>query len=284
MAINSNRVKIVNENYRIYRILSSFIRKFIFIILMLISLSLVYVNSPISNKISNVTMEIVGPFLKGSLTIYDSLADIIFYIPKKISALQNMQEENNNLKTELLNLKNTNRKFQLINDDNIYLKKLLNVVKDQEFTYVSARLLNIVRTPFNNIALIGAGKNHGIKIDQIVTNDIGLIGKIIEVSDNYAKVILIEDHNSRIPVITSITATKGILTGEGNQCKISYIADDNDIESNEEILTSGDGKIYPPGIFVAKVTRVTNKNILVETSNNLADTKFVVVHVLNIEN
>ncbi len=269
--------RILDKHYEFKRILIKFLRKSIVMILMIISLSLVYLSSSFSKKISSINMEIIGPFLIGGSAINDFLAGTLFYIPKKIVTMQNMQEQNEILKNELLKLKIDVRSLQLVTSENQYLKKLLNVVDDEKFDNVSTKLISVVNTPFGSTALIGAGKNHGIEPDQIVTNHIGLIGKIVEISNNYAKIMLTGDYNARIPVVTSITGVKGILVKKKDKNVIAYLPDDHAIQVGEEVLTSGDGKIYPSGIFVAKVKKI-NKDVFVDISNSIAETKFVIVH------
>ncbi len=163
---------------------------------------------------------------------------------------------------------------------NIYLiqsenKELLSVVEEEQYNYVSAKLLSVSLNPFSKTALVSAGVRHGVEVDQIVTNSEGLVGRVIQVSNNYSKIILVNDVNSRIPITTVSSKEKGIMSGYGNGSKILYLPKTHLVQKGEKVITSGYGNIYPYGITVSYVKKANAEKVLVKPVVDLSKTEFV---------
>jgi rod shape-determining protein MreC len=116
-----------------------------------------------------------------------------------------------------------------------------------------------------------------VKLDNIVRGRSGLIGRISEVSENYSTVLLVSDHNSRIPVVASTSKVKGIIARQGDDLKIIHLEEDHNLAVGETVYTSGDGKIFPKGIPVATVVRVENNTAFIETIEQFNKIEFVVI-------
>ena len=96
----------------------------------------------------------------------------------------------------------------------------------------------------------------------------GPVGRINKVFGDYADVTLISDPASSIDVIVPRTGGRGILTGLGRgnsyACKISYLERQNSVTSSastkvqvgDEVVTSGLGASFPPGLVVGKISAV----------------------------
>ncbi len=277
MAILANRTRINNSPYEFIKICLLALKRFLAIGLIVISVKLLYFSSPIS--ISVASLEIVGYFISKGLAVYEEVFEKINFIAQKFDYLRDLEAENIALKLEITRLNQLQSDIQSIQAENLALKKLLTIVKDNEYDYATARLLSVSINPFRKVAIIGAGKNHGIKIDQVVRNNEGLVGRIIEVSDNYSKIMLVNDTNSRIPVITAVSRERGILTGNNEKITINYLQDNCTIKKGEKVVTSGDGKLYPPGIEVATVIKVNGRDVLVKPVTNLYKTDFVTIYL-----
>ena len=129
--------------------------------------------------------------------------------------------------------------------------------------------------PFSKTALLSAGTKNGVEIDQIVTNSEGLVGRVVQVSNNYSKIILVDDINSRIPITTTFSREKGIISGGENGGKILYLPKTHLVQKGEKVITSGYGSIYPYGITVGYIKKVTDEKVLVDLVTDLSKTQFV---------
>nr|WP_253308313.1 rod shape-determining protein MreC [Rickettsia endosymbiont of Ceutorhynchus assimilis] len=272
MAIIANRVRTSSN-------ISEFIKSIVILakrllILFFLTLSLyLFIAAP--KEISNISLEVTGGFLSTGLIIYENIFEYINSISQKLVYFQDLAKKNVELQLEIARLQRMQNNIDSIRAENTALRDLLTVTREEEFEYVTAKLLSVSLNPFSKTALIFAGKNHGIEVDQIVTNAEGLVGRITEVSNNYSKIMLINDVNSRVPITAGSSREKGILAGNGNSSKILYLPDNHLIQKDEKIITSGHGNIYPSGILVGYAGKVTEKEVVVDMAVDLSRTEFV---------
>ncbi|MDC7954583.1 rod shape-determining protein MreC [Fusobacterium simiae] len=199
---------------------------------------------PIQSKVYNVANRAI------------SIKDIIF-------SYEDIIAENENLKKENMELKITEKRNQKIREENERLLKLLemkenNIYKgDLKFARVSFSDINNL----NNKIFIDLGIKDGIKVDMITVYGDYLVGKIVEVHDNYSEVELITNPNSIISAKT-INDILGIARGSDEEDGLLYfqqsIVEDN-LKEGDEIITSGISDIYPEGIKIGKIEQIDNK-------------------------
>ncbi len=105
-------------------------------------------------------------------------------------------------------------------------------------------------------AIINGGKRHGVMPGQPARTADGLVGRVIETGQSAARVLMLTDAASRVPVINRRTGRPAMATGIGTpHLEIRFIAPtDADFVPGDLLVTSGDGGIYPPGIPVARIT------------------------------
>ncbi|XVN41631.1 MAG: rod shape-determining protein MreC [Rickettsia endosymbiont of Argas persicus] len=274
MAILANRVKNSSNSLELFKSILITLKRFFVIFFLGLSLYL-FISAP--KKISSISIEITGSILSTGLVFYENIFESVNSIKQKFIYFQDLEKRNIELELEVARLKHLQSEAELIRAENKALKNLLTVAEEEEFKYVTAKLLSVSFSPFSKTALISAGKKHGVGLDQIVINSQGLVGKIIEVSNNYAKVMLISNANSRIPIKTNSSRENGILAGNNNNSKILYLSDNHLVHQNEEVLTSGHGNTYPAGILVGHVSKVTENDVTVNISADLSKTEFVQV-------
>ena len=167
--------------------------------------------------------------------------------------------------------------------ENKELRKLLKVTDRLEYNYITSRIVGASITPLSSSAVIEAGENNNIKVNNLVINQDGLVGRIINVSNNYSSVMLLSDPNSRVPVITSSSRERGILANQGDETLLIYLSEEHKVEVGELIYTSGDGKIYPYGLLVGKIYKINNDGIFVKLSTNLKTLDFVYIQSISDE-
>lgn len=278
MAILANRRRITVPSTEILRFLFSCFKKFIAFVLIAISLQLLYSTTP-QKKISGIILEMQGSMMYVVFSVCDIVIERINELAQTLNYFKDLESKNAELELEITRLRSMQSMNNSIQYENAEFRKLLPIVQEQNFNCIIARLLSISINAFSQTGVIAAGKNQGVDVDQIVTSAEGLIGKITEVSDNYSKVMLINDFNSRIPVITSISHERGILVG-GKELNMLYLRSDHSINIGESLITSGDGIVYPYGLEVAKVERLKNGNIVARSIIDWSNIGFVVIQKL----
>ena len=199
---------------------------------------------PIQSKVYNVANRAI------------SIKDIIFSYEEIIA-------ENENLKKENMELKIQKERNQKIHEENERLLKLLEMKENSiykgnlKFARVSFSDINNL----NNKIFIDLGSKDGIKTDMIAVYSDYLVGKIVEVHDNYSEVELITNPNSIISAKT-MGDILGIARGSDEEDGSLYfqpsIVEDN-LKDGDEITTSGISDIYPESIKIGKISKIDNK-------------------------
>ncbi len=89
----------------------------------------------------------------------------------------------------------------------------------------------------------------------------GIVGRIVEVYPQYAKVMLIVDRKSGADAMVQRTRVRGILQGKGgNRCSLEFVPKSADVQVGDLVLASGLVGIYPKGLVFGKVTAANKKN------------------------
>ncbi len=231
------------------------------IITVVILILLVMLTNVKSNQvytIGNIVNKLVSPVQQG-----------ITYLKHKISGnntyftdLEQLREENNKLKEENSKLEQAQREYEIIKTENETLKSYLGLTeKYSSYRTVPAYVINKDISNYSKTIVINAGKDDGITENMPVIANDGLVGYVISVTNNTAKVQTIVDSSSSTSSLTSSTRDNMICKGtieESNILKGTYIANDANIIEGDSIETSGMGGIYPKGIHIGTIKEVTN--------------------------
>ena len=188
-------------------------------------------------------------------------------------------------KIELKNLRSNNTLSQIIQNENKELKDLINdfVVSSDK---ILAKIIVDHKSPFLKSIIINKGSKDKIKIGTNVYDQSYLVGRVIEVNYKTARVLLLSDINSNVPVTIAPQNIQAIITGTGdNHAQIKYIKDGLSDEFNEKSLvyTSGTGAIFKSGTPIGKI-KITKDNLAnkfnVEFYSDFSQLKYVFAEVI----
>ncbi|MDY6856932.1 MAG: rod shape-determining protein MreC [Thermodesulfobacteriota bacterium] len=192
---------------------------------------------------------------------------IIFPIRGAVSTFRNylflisLKEENNSLKNTIKDLKDENLKLKEAYIENLRLRKLLDFKETFNSKIIPSEVIGRDPTNWFKTVLIDKGQNNNIENNMTVVTSDGIVGRIIEVSRSYAKVLLIIDNRSAVDAMVQRTRAKGILVGKTNRrCELKYALRSDDIEIGDYIISSGLGGIYPKGLLLGKVSNIKKDN------------------------
>lgn len=232
----------------------------------LVLLSMSKNDHPAAVKLRTAVLDVVTPVIAFAASPFDAIAAAGEWV---VSAV-NTHAENVALKNQNLQLLQWQTTAQRLEAENASLRRLLNVVPSQTYSYITARMVADLSSPFAQSGLISSGTEQGVKVDQAVINEHGLVGRVMEVGDRVARVLLLNDINSRVPVIAERAREKSMLAGNnGPLPTLDYVPMNSQIKVGERLVTSGDGGIFPAGIPVGVVTSIEDD---VVTVRPLADT------------
>ncbi len=221
----------------------------------------------------------------------------IAYIKNKISGdntffsdMATLKEENRTLKEKNSELEKSLRELEIIKSENETLKEYVNL-KDKytEYTTIPGYVINKSTSNYNNILVINIGENDGIKVGMPVIADEGLVGHVISVTGETAKIQTLIDTSSAVSSVLGTARDSAIVKGNlenMNMLKATYIPTSATLLEGDKVETSGLGGIYPKGITIGTVKRVidtknlTNRYALIEPAVNFEKLETVLV-ILN---
>ena len=173
-------------------------------------------------------------------------------------------QENERLRKEIEDLKNKDFQSSFLEVENNKLQNILELEKSSPFTVVNAKVILDKNSPYLNSVIINKGSNSGIKLGMPVLNEGYLAGRIVEVNFVSSRILLLNDLNSRIPVVVSPSGMQAILSGIGKrEPSLEYLPDNFMLSEKENVVfTSGKDGVLFPGIAVGKIILEDNKKFV----------------------
>jgi rod shape-determining protein MreC len=145
--------------------------------------------------------------------------------------------------------------------ENKRLRGLLRLVPAGASSYVTARVIANSGGAFVRSLMIDAGRSDGVRRGQAVETGLGLVGRITAVGKRTARVLLITDLNSSIPVfIEGRREVRAILSGDNTErAYLRFFPMKADIRIGDRVVTSGVGGLFPPRLPVGVVAGFEGK-------------------------
>lgn len=180
-------------------------------------------------------------------------------IPSSIGDFIAVHDQNAALRKQLADQRALIMRARSLSYDNRRLLALLHVRERIAEPVVAARLVSSSASSTRRYAVLNAGSWQGVQPGQPVRGPEGLVGRILETGPNSARVLLLTDPESIVPVRRTRDGVPALAAGRGDgliDVKSVAIAT-GDFAPGDVFVTSGTGGIYPPGIPVARVLRRT---------------------------
>jgi rod shape-determining protein MreC len=160
--------------------------------------------------------------------------------------------------------------------ENRQLQGLLKVVPDRAVSYVTARVIANSGGAYVRTVMINAGSQAGLARGQAVITGDGLVGRLTEVGSRAARVLLITDLNSRIPVKIEGSNTGAVLAGDNSERpRLLYVGSAEALKIGDRVVTSGEGGVFPPDLPVGMVSAIAPAGPRVEPYVELSQLGYV---------
>jgi rod shape-determining protein MreC len=217
----------------------------------LVMLLIARVNPESSAPVRGAMMDLVAPFW----AVVRAPIDAVGEAADSVGAYLGAVSRNRRLEAELAS---ANKALQAAAADRQalrQLKRLQRVAEPQRRLIVSARIVSATPGSVVRTALISAGASQGVRTGQPAISADGLIGRTIEVGRHSARLLLLADPASRVPVIITRTGEAALVSGDNTpQLLLTDRAGaDVPLMAGDRLMTSGEGGIYPPGIPVGTI-------------------------------
>ena len=198
---------------------------------------------------------------------------VLVPVTKAAAMIENFQsysrihEQNQELRRELQQMKAWKEAALQLEQKNAKLLDLNNVRLDPKLTYVTGVVLADSGSPFRQSVLLNIGERDGIVDGWAATDGLGLVGRISGVGRSTARVILLNDANSRIPVLIQPSGQRAILSGDNSKLPlIEFLESPETVRPGDRVISSGDGGVFPAGILVGQVAQANDRRLRVRLS------------------
>ncbi len=229
----------------------------IFFLIMLIAKS----DLPIVERIKAGALDIVNPVIR--VISYPSQG--ISYIIDVVNELVDIRQENIRLKEENKVLVEWRNYAQKVESDFNRLSKIANYVAPPDASFVTAKIIGDSGSSFSQTLIAIAGSDNNVKKGMVAITDDGVIGRVIYTGNNTSRILLLNDINSRLPVVVGESKLRAMLIGTNKDAPaIVFLPIDAKVEIGDKVSTSGFGGIFPPDLNVGVVSKVSEEEILVE--------------------
>lgn len=217
---------------------------------------------------------------RARIALSDTLAPIYGAVSVPLGALRNtagevaqvfaLRHENEQLRRENERLRHWYDVALALDSENTTLKANLHWVPDPSLAFVTARVVADAGGVYARSVLISMGPNRAVRKGQIALDASGLVGRVTEVGERSARVLLITDINSRIPVMLETSRARAILVGANTAYPhLLYLQEGAHPAEGERVLTSAEANAFPAGLLVGSVHYAANGQPQVDPAANL---------------
>lgn len=236
----------------------------IIVILAVIALIVLMVYTEAGKEKASMVEDILGQALLPLQKGFYSVSQYVYNVFSDIGERRNMIRDYDDLQARLADLEKELIRLEELEKQNERLKNLALFVDENKEMVVTGATV-IAKNPgnwFNNIT-IDKGSKHGVAVNMAVVTDQGLVGRVIEVAEGWAKVRTIVDGKSAVSGIVQRNRDNGLLKGnnglgsEDGLCRMIYLPEDSNVAPGDKVLTSGLGEIFPKGIYIGEIIEVT---------------------------
>jgi rod shape-determining protein MreC len=169
--------------------------------------------------------------------------------------LHNARSENNNMRSELDQLRIRNAELESRAGEAQRLEAILNFRNAHpEAQLLAAQVIGSSADPASHTLFINRGEHDRLKLNMGVITSEGIVGKIVEVLPDTSQVLLINDKDSGVGAMFAGSRTHGVVKGSGDpEPHMEYVVNDEKVTEGEAIVTSGEDHIFPKDLPVGTV-------------------------------
>jgi len=227
-------------------------------------------------KLENIIGRVINPVQK----FFFNAGNWISNFFNSIMEIGVLREENERLKLKVAELEEKNRIYEDIIGKTEYLKNEKELIENTSYNLIAAQVTGKEPGNWFDRFTIDKGLKDGVRKGDTVIQAVeteegiiqeGIVGRIAEVGDNWAKVVSIIDGNNKIAFKVVRTQDGGVISGSEEGKLMGYLFDpDADVMKGDKLFSSGLGGIYLKDLYIGEITDVTirdedlTKNIEIE--------------------
>lgn len=233
-------------------------------VFMAATVAVLTLDTPTTRAVQAKVLAIFAPFIHASGTVQDTTSQAAApdIDPKELLRY------NEQLKLEVAKLKILSQRHDELLEENNRLREMVGYKMRAPFKQlIAAHVIKRSAAMWWNTLIIDKGSEDGIEPDRAVLTDAGLVGKTGRVTANMAEVVLLTDELCRVAAMVEGTREKGILSGERGaftstpDLRLRFLSRNGEIAPGMNVLSSGDGGVFPAKLLLGRVKLFENKDI-----------------------
>ena len=218
------------------------------------------IDSPRVERFRAQIVDRIVPSFEWAMAPVTALADMA----ENFQSYQKLYEQNQELRRELQRMKAWKEAALQLEQKNAKLLDLNKVRLDPKLTYITGVVLADSGSPFRQSVLVNVGARDGIRDGWAAVDGLGLVGRISGLGQRTARVILLTDSNSRIPVTIQPSGQKAILAGDNTAAPpLEFLEKPELVRPGDSVISSGDGGVFPAGLLVGRVAQGADRRLRV---------------------
>ena len=151
--------------------------------------------------------------------------------------------------------------------ENNRLRKVLGLREQLATSVMAAEVLYDAADPYTRKIIIDKGLLQGVELGSPVLDESGVLGQITRVHPLVSEVTLVIDRELAIPVLNVRTGARSVAYGDpsayssglGSGLELRFMGSNSDVQVGDLLTTSGVDGVYPPGLPVAKISKIERR-------------------------
>ncbi|MBQ8869888.1 MAG: rod shape-determining protein MreC [Alphaproteobacteria bacterium] len=252
-----------------------FIKK-VLIALVFVSALMLMMLSKADTYVLNKTTGMISATLSPIIRIMQFPAQMVYLGYEKARDIIKVYSQNKQLREENIKLMILKNKVRTLEAENRLLGEMLNYISLPEAAYITAKVVAEEGDGFSHSLIVYVGDENRVYKDQVVMSDESVVGRVENVNGKYARVILITDINSKIPIIIERNRERAILSGDNTLIpKLLYTSLSTDIKEGDIVVTSGVAGVFPVGLPIGTVKNISKEKIEIVPMADIERLEFV---------
>jgi rod shape-determining protein MreC len=260
---------------RIAQPVKTLAHRFAFVALVLAAVALIVLGRVDVASVEKARQQVVD----AATPILDALSQPVVtfnHMVDETQALLSVRADNARLREDRERLMQWQTAARRLETENRVLKGLLNFQPGPAVSFITGRVVADTGGAFVHSLILSTGANAGIRKGQAVVTGDGLLGRVASVGKLAARLLLITDLNSRIPIVIESSRVRAIMAGNNtDQPRLIHLPTGAVISTGDRVVTSGHGGAFPPGLPIGVVSSVTDSGIEVQPFVNRDRVEYV---------
>ena len=230
------------------------------------------IDNPRIEKMRMAVIDVVAPNFAWVATPVTGTVNLV----RSAQSYNSIYRQNQELRREIQQMKAWKEAALSFEQENARLLNLNKVKLDPKFTHITGVVLADSGSPFRQTVLLNVGARDGIIDGWAAMDGIGLVGRISGVGDRTARVIMLSDNSSRIPVTIEPTGQYALMVGDNSsRPPIDFVENLEAVRPGDRVVSSGDGGVFPAGLLIGQVVQSSSGRLRVRLAADIQRLEFL---------